>query len=199
MHHPSPAQKKLPFAAIAPEACFNAAFYQPYHAAVETAFAMLCRARRLLYEDLGEETVRRMTFRLKTPASICGKLRKKRLPVTCGAANAALHDVAGLRVVLSSEHAVYRYAALLCASPLAELTASRDYIAEPKQSGYRSLHLLMTVPVVCRGQHMLIPIEIQLRTCAMDAWAVAEHDLCYKPAPASLQFPAYEKTPRSQL
>ena len=168
-----------------PEEQFTEAFYQPYHAAVETAFAMLCHTRRLLFEDMGEETVRRMTFRLKAPPSICDKLRKKHLPVTCGAAHAALHDIAGLRVVFSNEHAVYRFAALLCASPLAQLISSRDYIAQPKKSGYRSLHLLMTVRVVCRGEHMLVPIEIQLRTCAMDAWAVAEHGLFYKPQVAS--------------
>ena len=94
---------------------------------------------------------------------------------------AALHDIAGLRVVLSSVESVYRYAALLTASPLAEFVLSRDYIAKPKASGYRSLHLLMMVPVIHRGQHIRVPIEIQLRTTAMDAWAVFDHDVYYKP------------------
>lgn len=143
---------------------------------------MLCHTRRLLDEDLGEETIRRMTFRLKTPQSIEGKLRKKHLPVTCETASAALHDIAGLRVVFSSVHAVYRYAALLTASPLAEFISCRDYIAEPKSSGYRSLHLLMVVPILFQGQYLLVPIEIQLRTSLMDAWAVIDHEACYKPA-----------------
>jgi len=69
---------------------------------------------------------------------------------------------------------------------MAEFVASRDYIANPKESGYQSLHLLMMVPVVCRGQHRIVPVEIQLRTCDMDRWAVIEHDACYKPAEAPL-------------
>jgi len=160
---------------------FSPAFYQPYRIAVQTAFAMLCHTRRLLCGDLGEETVQQMTFRLKTPQSISGKLRKKKLPVTCDAASAALHDIAGLRVVLSSVDAVYRFAALLTASPLAEFVSCRDYIASPKQSGYQSLHLLMVIPVIDQGQHLLVPIEIQLRTSQMDAWAVIDHESCYKP------------------
>ena len=160
---------------------FCETFYQPYRLAVQTAFAMLCHARSLLRSDLGEETVQQMTFRLKSPQSISGKLRKKKLPVSCDAASAALHDIAGLRVVLTSVSAVYRFAALLTASPLAEFVSCRDYIAEPKQSGYQSLHLLMVVPVIDRGQHLLIPIEIQLRTSQMDAWAVIDHEACYKP------------------
>ena len=179
--------QKIPFsAATIPDELFTETFYQPYHAAVETALRMLCQARRILCAHMGQETVRQMTFRLKTPNSISDKLRKKRLPVTCEAASAALNDIAGLRVVLTSVEAVYRYAALLTASPLAEYVLSRDYIASPKKSGYQSLHLLMMVPVVSRGQHMMTPVEIQLRTCAMDAWAVMEHDACYKPASAKL-------------
>ena len=179
-------QKKPETPPHTPESLFTPAFYQPYRAAVETAFQMLCSARRMLFQDMGGETIRQMTFRLKTPNSISDKLRKKHLPVTCEAADAALHDVAGLRVVLTNLQSVYRYAALLSASPMAEFVASRDYIANPKESGYQSLHLLMMVPVVCRGQHRIVPVEIQLRTCDMDRWAVIEHDACYKPAEAPL-------------
>ena len=164
-----------------PDALFDSSFYQPYRTAVETAFYMLCRARKLLYNDVGRETIRQMTFRLKTPGSICGKLRKKSLPITCEAAHTALHDIAGLRVVLSSIESVYHYAALLTASPLAEYITCRDYIAQPKKSGYQSLHLLMMVPVDLAGQQLMVPVEIQLRTSVMDAWATLDHDAFYKP------------------
>ena len=166
---------------VSPEEVFTPAFYQPYCTAVETALKMLCTARKLLSKDMGEETVRQMTFRLKSPNSIGDKLKKKHLPITCDAADTALHDIAGLRVVLSSVESVYRYAALLTTSPLAEYVSSRDYIAHPKKSGYRSLHLLMMVPVISHGQHIMTPVEIQLRTSVMDAWAVVEHEVCYKP------------------
>ncbi len=178
---PAP-QRKRTLRAAQPDQIFTAFFYQPYRIAVEAALAMLCHTRQLLNADMGAESIQRMTFRLKTPRSICDKLRKKQLPITCDAAGAALHDIAGLRVVFTNIDAVYRYAALLTASPLAEFISSRDYIAQPKRSGYRSLHLLMVVPILCQGQHMLVPIEIQLRTAPMDAWAVIEHDVFYKPA-----------------
>ena len=176
------AQKKPTSPIISPDALFDSSFYQPYRAAVETAFYMLCRARKLLYDDIGSETIRQMTFRLKTPGSICGKLRKKSLPLTCEAAHTALHDIAGLRVVFSCIESVYHYAALLTASPPAEYITCRDYIAQPKKSGYQSLHLLMMIPVVHAGQRTMIPVEIQLRTSAMDTWATLDHDAFYKPS-----------------
>ena len=92
-----------------------------------------------------------------------------------------LHDVAGLRVVLSSVEAVYHFADILRASTAWQFVCARDYIAAPKKSGYRGLHLVMLVPVCLNGQNASVPVEIQLRTPAMDMWACVEHDLCYKP------------------
>lgn len=159
---------------------FSADFYRPYEAAVETAFLLICSARRRLVRETGED-IHVLTFRLKSPASIRGKLLKKALPVTQAAASAALHDVAGLRVVLGDTRSVYRFAQIICASPFAEVAGERDYIENPKASGYQSLHLLLRVPVCQGGQSMMIPVELQLRTAAMDIWANVEHDLIYKP------------------
>lgn len=166
---------------VASDAIFTPEFYKPYEAAVETAFLMLCTARTELCRQEGERCVRAMTFRLKSPASIRDKLLRKGLPVSVPTAGACLHDVAGLRVVLSSVSAVYRFADLLKASPVAECTDVHDYIAAPKQSGYRSLHLIMNVPVCLNGRSYMVPVEIQLRTASMDIWASIEHEVCYKP------------------
>lgn len=189
------AQKKPVFGSHTAEYTFSESFYAPYRAAVETALLMLCDGRARLKSELGEETIRRMTFRLKTPSSISGKLRKRGLPVTRDAASAALHDIAGLRVVLSSEEAVYRYAKLIMNAPIAELTSCRDYIETPKASGYRSLHLLMTVPVTLGGRQYTVPVEIQLRTCDMDAWAAEEHDTIYKRRPQAESSPSSTPIP----
>ena len=83
--------------------------------------------------------------------------------------------------MLSSVEAVYRFAEILRASPSWQFVYARDYIAEPKKSGYRSLHLVMLVPICRNGKSASVPVEIQLRTPAMDMWACVEHDLCYKP------------------
>ena len=159
---------------------FGFSFYAPYEAAVETAFLALCAARMQLEEESTPFAVRSMTFRLKSPASIRDKLTRRGLPQNAEGA-AYLHDIAGLRVVLSSVEAVYRFADILRASPSWQFVCARDYIAVPKKSGYRSLHLVMLVPVCLNGQNASVPVEIQLRTPVMDMWACVEHDLCYKP------------------
>lgn len=159
---------------------FGFSFYAPYEAAVETAFLALCAARMQLEEESTPFAVRSMTFRLKSPASIRDKLTRRGLPQSAEGA-AYLHDIAGLRVVLSSVEAVYRFADILRASPSWQFVCARDYIAVPKKSGYRSLHLVMLVPICRNGKNASVPVEIQLRTPAMDMWACVEHDLCYKP------------------
>lgn len=176
----APKTAAAPFAAR--ETVFSPSFYRPYEEAVTTALMLICQARERLLLETGED-VSAMTFRLKSPASIRDKLLKKGLPVSAAAARAALRDIAGLRVVLASEAQVYRLASILESSPAVQLTDERDYIASPKESGYRSLHLHLNVPVLLRsGSPMMVPVELQLRTASMDIWASIEHDRVYKPS-----------------
>ena len=135
---------------------------------------MLGCARSRLVEQTGED-IRCITYRLKSPSSIREET-----------ARAALHDIAGLRVVFPCEKQVYCFAELLCASPLARVLSEKDYIAEPKPSGYRSLHLVLSIPVRLHSQSLMVPVEIQLRTAAMDMWASIEHDMVYKPDAARI-------------
>ena len=157
---------------------FSASFYAPYEAAADTILKLLESLRTQMSPE-----VLSLLFRLKSGSSIRGKLRRKGLPETAASACAALHDVAGLRVVLASREAVYRFADLIMRAPSAELIATHDYIALPKPSGYRSLHLIIRVPICLPGYACSMPVEIQLRTAAMDVWACAEHRLIYKPRP----------------
>ena len=174
-----PVRPPMPWACCDPD--FTAEFYRPYAAAVENTFLLLDDARCHLALESPGDAVHSITYRLKTPASIRGKLLKKCLPATAEAASACLQDVAGLRVVFSSVSAVYRFAALLKHSAFTQCIEECDYIASPKKSGYRSLHLILRVPVCHRGSFLMIPVEIQLRTAAMDVWANIEHEICYKP------------------
>lgn len=174
-------QKTAPVLCAACDPLFTPQFFAPYQQAVETAFGILCDARARMR---GPFDVCAMTFRLKSPASIRGKLAKKGLPITAAAAHAALSDIAGLRVVLASTQAVYDFAALLRRSSIAQIEEEQDYIASPKASGYRSLHLIMRIPVCLKSQMYLLPAEIQLRTAGMDVWASIEHELIYKPVKA---------------
>ena len=165
---------------IASETVFTSHFFLPYQRAIETALAILSDVRSQMAPAYEVCTI---AFRLKSPASIRGKLLKKHLPVTAACAHAALQDIAGLRVVLDSTPSVYRFADLLRASDALELIEEHDYIAHPKKSGYRSLHLIMRVPVYVKNQLYMVPAEIQLRTVSMDMWASIEHALIYKPVP----------------
>lgn len=184
MLHTAAAQKKT--APPAPlETTFSTDFYRPYALAAQTILLLCCTLRDSLRASGEDPGVLEMTYRLKSPDSIVGKLAQKGLPASPASADSALHDVAGFRVVLSSIAHVYRFAALIARSPMVTLTDTRDYIKRPKKSGYRSLHLLLSVPVCLERDTLLVPVEIQLRTADMDIWANAEHDLIYKPLGAS--------------
>lgn len=183
MQSTSSARKLTAPQSIERDPVFSGAFYRPYEAAISSVLPLLCAARAELCRQMGEQSVQAVTFRLKSPASIRGKLKKKGLPASDSAASAALHDVAGMRVVLQSVPAVYRYAELIRAA--VPCFGVHDYIASPKVSGYRSLHLLLRVPVTLGGERLTVPLELQLRTPSMDIWANLEHELCYKPHPAA--------------
>ena len=118
--------------------------------------------------------------RLKSPASIAEKLARKGYPPTLEAAEAHLTDIAGVRIVCNYVEDIYRVAELLIHQRDVELVRRRDYIQEPKESGYRSLHLVIRIPVFLSSHTELVPVEVQIHTIAMDFWASLEHQLRYK-------------------
>lgn len=164
---------------------FPAGFYRPYELAAQHIFLLCSQLRDAERAHGADPGVCKLTYRLKTPSSIGGKLRARGLPVTPLSAERALHDVAGVRVVFADVDQVYRFAALLRKAPGIEVYSERDYIKHPKRSGYRSLHLILHVPVHIGKQTMCISAEVQLRTASMDTWANIEHDAIYKPVRAS--------------
>jgi ppGpp synthetase/RelA/SpoT-type nucleotidyltranferase len=91
-----------------------------------------------------------------------------------------LTDIAGIRVICNYVDDLYTMADLLLRQDDIELIARKDYIANPKESGYRSLHLVVLVPVFQAARTERMPVEIQLRTIAQDTWASLEHELKYK-------------------
>ena len=118
--------------------------------------------------------------RLKSPASIAEKLSRKGLPQTLEAIEQNLTDIAGVRIVCNYLEDIYHIADLLLRQQDVELVRRRDYIQNPKESGYRSLHLVIRVPVFLSSHTELVPVEVQIRTIAMDFWASLEHQLRYK-------------------
>lgn len=118
--------------------------------------------------------------RIKRPYSIAQKLRRKGLPVTVEAVSQQLNDVAGVRVICPFLNDIYEIARMLLQQDDIRLVAAKDYIRQPKPNGYRSLHLIVEVPVFFSTQKKLVRVEIQIRTVAMDFWASLEHHLHYK-------------------
>lgn len=120
--------------------------------------------------------------RLKSPQSIIGKLQKKGLPLTTESAQKNLLDMAGIRVTCYYISDIYQIVDMLRMRDDFIMIKQKDYINNPKPSGYRSYHMIVNVPVYLSTQKKYAPVEIQIRTIAMDFWASLEHQLKYKPS-----------------
>ena len=118
--------------------------------------------------------------RIKSQESIMRKMQKKGIPLTFSSMMNNIHDIAGIRVICPFITDVYQVARLLISQPDVELVEIKDYIREPKENGYRSLHMIVTVDVRFSDINRKVPVEIQLRTIAMNFWASTEHQLRYK-------------------
>ena len=117
--------------------------------------------------------------RIKSTESITAKLRRENVPFTLEAMEEYVLDLAGVRVVCRYINDVYQIAALIRNSGM-EVIRARDYIREPKSNGYRSYHIVLWVPVELSRSCPKVPVEIQIRTIAMDTWASLEHEILYK-------------------
>ncbi|MDD3336177.1 MAG: GTP pyrophosphokinase family protein [Eubacteriales bacterium] len=118
--------------------------------------------------------------RIKTPQSILEKMNRKGIELTVENIEKYLSDVAGVRVICSFPEDVYTVRQLLLKQDDIRLLVEKDYIAHPKENGYRSLHLIVEVPIFLSEEKRFMKVEVQLRTIAMDFWASLEHKLKYK-------------------
>ncbi len=151
-----------------------------YHCAmmeIETKFNVLNEEFSLQYD---RNPISNIKSRLKKPFSIRDKLERRGIPVTLEAIEENLNDVAGVRVVCSFQEDVYLLADALLKQDDITLISRKDYIRNPKSNGYRSLHLIVAVPIFLAHEKKMMKVEVQLRTIAMDSWASLEHQLRYK-------------------
>lgn len=121
-----------------------------------------------------------ITSRVKSPMSIADKLQRKGKKVCVDEIWENINDVAGIRVICSFVDDIYEIASMLIKQDDIKLIRVKDYIREPKENGYRSLHLLIEIPVFLSNKKQYMRVEVQIRTIAMDFWASLEHDLRYK-------------------
>jgi len=118
--------------------------------------------------------------RLKTPGSIIEKLKRKGYPLSLSSIEENLNDIAGVRVICSFPDDIYDLADSLCAQDDVTVLERKDYIQNPKPNGYRSLHLVIQIPIFLSDGKKEMRVEVQFRTIAMDFWASLEHKVKYK-------------------
>lgn len=151
--------------------------YQCAMEEIATKLKNLNEEYALLYDRNPFETIK---TRIKRPVSILEKMKRRGLDVTIDTMKQELSDIAGVRVICSFQEDIYTLADLLLEQDDIRLIQKKDYIKNPKPNGYRSLHLIVEVPVFLSSGKLPRRVEIQFRTIAMDFWASLEHKMRYK-------------------
>lgn len=144
---------------------------------VETKFNVLNEEMSILYDRNPIESIK---SREKSFESIFAKLQRKGLPMTEASIANNINDIAGIRVICSFQEDVYNLTNALLQQDDVTLITKKDYIRNPKDNGYRSMHLIIEIPIFLASTKKMMRVEIQLRTVAMDFWASLEHKLKYK-------------------
>lgn len=168
-----------------PRAMFD--FIQSF-LAMENIYLSATREISTKLENLNDEfryamdhnPIHQIKTRVKAPKSMLEKMVRRNLPLSLDTARETLDDIAGVRVICSYIDDIYLMERLLLSQDDIRLIRRVDYIANPKPNGYRSLHLIITVPVFLSKRTEQVKVEIQIRTIAMDFWASLEHELAYK-------------------
>ena len=130
--------------------------------------------------DYDHNPIHHMECRMKAVHSIIEKARRRGYPLTLEGIRENVLDIAGVRVVCNYIDDVYHLADLIVGQESFTVEKFADYIKHPKENGYRSLHIVVRLPVQTGNRVEMVPVEIQLRTVAMDAWASLEHEMIYK-------------------
>jgi putative GTP pyrophosphokinase len=156
--------------------------------ATENLYASATREIATKLENLNSEfkythdrnPIQHIITRVKSPTSILNKLMRRGKDLSVRSARENLTDIAGVRVICSYISDIYLIYNMLISQDDVRLVRTNDYIKNPKSNGYRSLHLIVTVPVFLSTNVEYVNVEIQIRTLAMDFWASLEHELAYK-------------------
>lgn len=144
---------------------------------IETKFKVLDAQFSLSHERNPIESIQ---TRIKTPNSICAKLNRKNLPLCLDSIEENLFDIGGVRVICSYIDDIYMLSECLLQQDDVNLISMKDYIKNPKPNGYRSLHLVVEIPIFLYNEKRMVKVEVQLRTIAMQSWANLEHRMRYK-------------------
>ena len=153
------------------------AYYRCAMMEVETKFRVLNEELSLEYDRNPIESIK---TRLKSVESISDKMTRLNVPLTVDKIEQNLHDVAGVRVICGFSSDIYTLADAFLKQDDITLVKKKDYITNPKPNGYRSLHLIVEIPIFLHDEKRPMKVEVQFRTISMDWWASLEHKIRYK-------------------
>lgn len=151
-----------------------------YEIAMNQVMDTLSRVKSRINSIYGYSIIENITGRVKTKESINKKLIKKNLPQTYVALVDNLNDIAGVRVICPIEVDIDSVVNIIKRLPNINVIEEKDYILNPKKSGYKAYHMIVETPVKINGETLVMKVEIQIRTSAMDFWAEMEHEIRYK-------------------
>ena len=144
---------------------------------IETKFKVLNHELSLEYDANPIESIK---TRVKSYDSILKKIRRKNIALNLDSIEENLRDIAGVRVICSFPDDIYELAESFLRQDDITLIERKDYIQNPKDNGYRSLHLIVQVPIFLQNEKKMVNVEVQFRTIAMDFWASLDHKMRYK-------------------
>lgn len=153
------------------------AYYRCAMMEVSTKFNVLNEELSLQYDRNPIESIK---TRLKSPESILEKCKRKNIPISAKSIEENIYDIAGVRVICAFPSDIYMMADALLKQDDIKLITMKDYIKNPKETGYRSLHLIVEIPIFLHDEKKYMKVEVQFRTISMDWWATLEHKIKYK-------------------
>ena len=158
-----------------------------YQSAIDIVVDRLKAINIELTNKSGHHVIRGIMSRIKSPESITKKLIRKGKKIDYETAVEVLNDIAGVRAVSYFFDVIYQISKAVKKQKDFTLIKEKDYVQKPKKSGYKSIHLIVKVPVVLDSQTTYVKVEIQIRTFAMDYWAELDSQMCYKKSAGDIE------------
>jgi len=151
-----------------------------YKKALDNVYEKLVKVKDIINNIHGHDVINSVTKRIKTPNSIVNKMRKKNYEIDLKNMIENINDIAGIRIACPIKRDIYNVIEIIDNIPNISIIERKDYISNPKKSGYSGYHLIVQTIVEVEGKDIPVKVEIQIRTMAMDFWATNEHKVRYK-------------------
>lgn len=152
-----------------------------YQKAMKNTLKKIEDIKQELKENYEYEIITNVTSRIKSPESILGKMKKKKINISYENMIENINDIAGIRIVCNYKDDIYKIRNTIREQKDINVLKEKDYIKKSKKSGYSAYHMILEVPVEIKEEKIYVKVEIQIRTVLMDFWATAEHKVKYKP------------------